>query len=87
MFIKYCVFSLKFCDFSELCHASSAAALVFYLPVVCTHTDTRGETETGQSPEYFKILGKNTTFNEHPVVCKGGKEDARELECGGRRGL
>ena len=30
--------------------ASSAVALVFYLPGVCTHTDTEGK----QSPEYFK---------------------------------
>ena len=29
--------------------ASSAAALVFYLPGVCTHTDT----ERKESPEYF----------------------------------
>ena len=43
---------------------SSAAALVFYLPGVCTHTDTEGK----QSQEYFKIFGKNTIFNEHPVV-------------------
>ena len=48
--------------------ASSAAALVFYLPGVCTHTDTKGK----QRKEYFKIFGKNTIFNEHPVcyVCK-----------------
>ena len=40
----------------------SAALLVFYLPVVCTHTDTK-------SPEYSKIFGKkNTIFNEHSVV-------------------
>ena len=38
--------------------ASSAAALVFYLPGVSIHT----ETERKQSPEY-----KNTIFNEHPV--------------------
>ena len=43
--------------------ASSAAALVFYLPGVCTHTDTEGK----QSPEYFLKIGKNTIFNEHPV--------------------
>ena len=43
---------------------SSAAALVYYLPTgVCTHTDTEGK----QSQEYFKIFGKNTIFNEHPV--------------------
>ena len=26
-----------------------------------------GKTEKGQSPEYFKIFGKNTIFNEQPV--------------------
>ena len=41
VFIKYCVFSLKCCDF--LNSASSAAALVFYLPGVCTHIDTEGK--------------------------------------------
>ena len=34
--------------------ASSAAALVFYLPGVSTHTDTEGK----QSPEYFEKIGK-----------------------------
>ena len=43
--------------------ARSAAALVFYLPDVCTHTAT----ERKQSPEYFKIFEKKTIFNEHPV--------------------
>ena len=38
VFIKYCFFPLKFVIF--LNSASSAAALVFYLPGVCTHTDT-----------------------------------------------
>ena len=49
--------------------ASFAAALVFYLPGVCTHTDTKGK----QSPEYFKIFEKNTIFNEHLVVTRGMK--------------
>ena len=43
--------------------ASAAAALVFYLPLMCTHTDTEGK----QSPEYFLKIGKNTISNEHPV--------------------
>ena len=43
---------------------SSAAAPVFYLPDVCTHTDPEGK----QSLEYFKIYGKKTQFNEHPVT-------------------
>ena len=34
--------------------AGSAAALVFYLPGVCTHTDTEGK----QSPEYFYKIRK-----------------------------
>ena len=41
VFIKYCVFSLKFVIFLNC--ASSAAALVFYLPGVCTQTDTKGK--------------------------------------------
>ena len=43
--------------------ASSAASQVFYLPGLCSHTDTEGK----QSPEFFKKFGKNTIFNEHPV--------------------
>ena len=40
LFIKYCVFYLKFVIF--LNSVGSASALVFYLPGVCTHTDTEG---------------------------------------------
>ena len=47
-----CFFLLKCCDFPNC--ASSAAALVFYLPGVCT----KGKTEKGQSPEKFKIFEK-----------------------------
>ena len=60
-------FSLKFLIF--LNSVSSAAALVFYLPCVCTHTLTRRENR--ERPEFgiFKNLRKkNTIFNEHPVV-------------------
>ena len=46
--------------------ASSGAALVFYLPGVCTHTDIEGK----QSPENIS----NTIFNEHPV-CEQGRMD------------
>ena len=41
--------------------SSSAAALVFDLPL-CTHTDTRRETERGQSPEFMYKSSKNTIF-------------------------
>ena len=41
VFIKYCVFSLTFCEF--LNSACFAAALVFYQPGVCTHTETKGK--------------------------------------------
>ena len=47
--------------------AGSAAAQVFYLPGVCTHTDTEGK----QSPEYIYKIRKNTIFNEHPVSPAG----------------
>ena len=35
--------------------------------LVLVHTLTPRKTEKGQSPEYFKIFGKNTILNEHPV--------------------
>ena len=54
-------FSKKFMIF--LNSASSAAALVFYLLGVCTHTDTEGK----QSPEYILKSSKKTIFNKHPV--------------------
>ena len=56
MFIKYCVFSLKFCDFSELCQFCCSAG---FLPAWCVYTHWhRGKTEKGQSPEYFLKIGK-----------------------------
>ena len=45
VFIKYCVFPYNFLNF--LNSANSAAARLFYLPGVCTHTDI----EKKQSPE------------------------------------
>ena len=47
--------------------ASSAAALVFYLPCVCTHTDTEGNQRKVRVWNILKSLEKNTIFNEHPV--------------------
>ena len=37
--------------------ASSAAALVFYLPCVCTHTDTEGKSKTNLR-NILKSFGK-----------------------------
>ena len=47
VFIKYCFFPYNFLNF--LNSANSAAARLFYLPGVCTHTDI----EKKQSPEYI----------------------------------
>ena len=41
---------------------SSDAALVFYLPGVCTHTDADGKQRKARVRNI-----KNTIFNEHPV--------------------
>ena len=41
--------------------ASSAAALMFYLPGMCTHTGTEGKQRK------VRVFEKNTIFNEHPV--------------------
>ena len=45
VFIKYCVFSLKFCDFPELCQFCCSASV---LPAWCVYTHWhRGKTEFG----------------------------------------
>ena len=52
--------------------ACSAAVLVFYLPVVCTHTDTEGKQRKARVRNILKSSEKNTIFNEHHV-CKYNK--------------
>ena len=51
--------------------ASSAAALEFYLPGVCTHTDTGGKQRKVRGRNNLKSSEKNTIFNEHPVYASG----------------
>ena len=46
--------------------ASSAAALVFYLPGLCSHTDTEGKQRKARVRNILKSL-KKSIFNEHPV--------------------
>ena len=58
-------FPLNFVIF--LNSASSAAALVFYLPGVCVHNDTEGKQRNARVGNIFKNSEKNTIFNEHPV--------------------
>ena len=65
VFIKYCVFYLKVVIFPN--SASFAAALVFYLPSVCTHTETEGKQRKARVRNILKYSKKNTIFNEHPV--------------------
>ena len=64
MLINCCVFFLVI----SLNSASSAAELVFYLPGVCTHTDTKGKQRKARVGNILKFLEKNTIFNEHPVA-------------------
>ena len=66
VFIKYCVFPKNVVIY--LNSASSAAALVFYMPGVCTHTDTEGEQRKTRVRNILKSLEKNTILNENPVV-------------------
>ena len=54
--------------------ASSAAALVFYLPGVCTHTDTEVRQRKARVGNIFKNSEKNTIFNEHPVYMEKGSQ-------------
>ena len=49
-------FSLKFCDFSDLCQFCCSAG---FLPAWCVYTHRhREKIEKGQSLEYFKVFGK-----------------------------
>ena len=54
-------FSLKYCYFS-LNFASSAAALVFYLPCVCTQTDTEEKQRKARVRNIRKIFGKKPQY-------------------------
>ena len=48
--------------------ASSAAALVFYLPGVCTYTGTKGKQRKTTVRNILKYLEKaQYLINEHPV--------------------
>ena len=48
--------------------ASSAAALVFYLPGVCTHTDTKGKQSKDRVRNILKSLEKTQYLMNHPVA-------------------
>ena len=70
VFIKNCVFSFKFCDFSELCQFCCSAG---FLPTWCLYTHWYGgKAEKGTSLDYFKIFN-NTIFNEHPVYLSSSR--------------
>ena len=55
VFIKYCVFSLKCCDFSELCQFCCSAGV---LPswFVYTDTDTKGKQRKTRDRNILKSL-------------------------------
>ena len=56
MFINCCVFPKNFLNF--LNSASSAEALVFYLPGVCTHSDDEGKQRKAKVQNILKSLIK-----------------------------
>ena len=66
--------------------ASSAAALVFYLPGVSTHTDTEGKQRKTRVWNILKSLEKKPTiFNEHctrdeHIYLKMRRTSAKNLE-------
>ena len=51
---------------------SSAAVLVFYLPGVCSHTDTKGKQRKERVRNILISSKKNTISNEHPVANVNG---------------
>ena len=77
VFIKYCVFSLKCCDFSELCFWCSADVWPAIVSSVYTLTP-RGNRVRSETGKYFKIFEKtqyliNTLYLTalfRPLFCK-----------------
>ena len=61
VFINYCVFPYNFVIF--LNSARFAAALVFYLPGVCTHTDTERKQRKARVQNILKSLKKQYLMN------------------------
>ena len=59
--------------------ASSASALVFYLPGVCTHTDTEGKQRKARVRNILEKSEKNTIFNEHPVLGSLSKQKDTQI--------
>ena len=57
------VFFLKNLNF--LNSGRATAALVFYLPGACTHTDTEGKPRKARVRNIFEKSEKNTILNEH----------------------
>ena len=67
VFIKYCVFSLKFCDFSELCQFCCSACV---LPAWCVYTHwtprenrVRNILKSLEKTQYLM----NTLYNRHLI--------------------
>ena len=60
-------FFLKFCDF--LNSASSAVALVFYLPGVCTHTYTVGKQRKARLRNIYKSSKKTQYLMNTLYIC------------------
>ena len=70
VFMKYCVFSLVFCDFSELNKFCCSAGV---LPAWCvyTHTDTYGKQRKTRVWNILKSLEKTQyLMNTLYVLCK-----------------
>ena len=64
--------------------AISAAALVFYLPVMCTHTDTEGKQSKVRVRKYFKIFEKtqylmNTLYIHNTGIQTDGRTSSVEV--------
>ena len=72
-------FSLKCCDFFN--SARSASALVFYLPGVCTHTDTEGKQRKARVQNILKCSEKTQYYSECRVRFQCVKACARAFIC------
>ena len=65
--------------------ASTAAALVFYLPSECTHTDTEGKQRKARVRNILKYSGKSQYLMIYLIdfICTESQHDSLSLKSSG----
>ena len=80
VFIKYCVFSFKCCDFSELCHFFCSAGV---LPAIMSSVYTTLENRVIKQTKCYKCSYCNLSQINYKILVQIRIQRASELWCSG----